>query len=201
MTFLFDTNSKDVKDDREYTPIKDGNHVCQIVRAHSTKSRSGKNMLAMEFKIVDPVDGDKNKRFQSWFVYNSDPKDFGTAKLIKLCRAAEIVGSAVDPNGLDPTDQKSVWDNMLGKSLVIRTYQEESDDGYTNIRTGGFYQLKPHHKKALSEAYGEQGPELSDFSYQTLKGDPIRVDGFGGASDDPFGSMGAQSADDLNIPF
>jgi hypothetical protein len=207
--FKFNTDTTEVQQDsdrdRTYTPIEEGNHICMIHKAVSGMSSAGNRMVALEWKVVGPEDKDKNKRFFDWFVFSENPKDAGTARLIKVCLSAGIKGCAVDPNGLDPTSQKSVWEHMLGKVIVVRTWQKEEEyQGKTRIkiRSGRFYPLNDTDKKAMDKAYGANGPELSSFSYEDLKGNPIHVEGMSPELDasDPFASS-ARSVNVADIPF
>ena len=173
----FDTTAQE--NDNDFDPVEDGLHICQIVKAVARVSGNGNPMIMIMYKVVGDEDSDFGKKFPTWITLATKdrgklkPNEWGMRDLRRICNSArpKIHGNKVDPgDGLDPTDQASLWDNLLGVVLKVKTEQEESGK-YTNIKTRGFSALSQDKIDDVKQ------PNPS-YCYGNLVGDVLDVEGY-----------------------
>lgn len=183
------------QEDYGYQPIPEGSHVCQITKCFVSKSRAGDDMLCLRHTIVGPNDPDKGATFRQWIVLV--PKPYGYGTLQEICTALSVLGSGEDPDGMDPHKQDSARKHLLGRCLVMHTYNEdrtyEDDFGNekkaTDTRPSGCESLPADVKRTFETTYSDTGvPPLPGDHREDFKGVPVvtRDDGDTGAMfDDP----------------
>jgi hypothetical protein len=166
----------------DYTPIADGRHTMQIVRAILGTSKAGSTMITLQWKVVGPDDDDKGKTCKEWIAFkDKDGKPTQAVKrLVRICRAADppIVGNAQDPEGLDPEDQASVITHFLGLCLELDTEQEAYEyngEERTQVRARNLYRLTEAQAEALFQEYGEAGPPLPRYALKGFDDSPLDV--------------------------
>lgn len=132
---LFDSRKDYSKD------IQDGPHICQITEAHTGFSKSGNPMLTLTYEVVDKDDPSKERDFQHWVVLTDSRYGFGV--LSAIVNAIGVVGIAVDPQGLDPFEQDSCDEHLVGKCLVIHVTNEEAEWNGQKVWNARYHSCEP----------------------------------------------------------
>jgi hypothetical protein len=96
----FDTDA-----DYSSNPVSEGPHACQITECSVGKSKKGKDMLTLNYRLVGPNDEYKGEEFKQWIVLVQAHYGFG--RLQEICKAIGVIGIFADPEGLDPFEQES----------------------------------------------------------------------------------------------
>lgn len=175
------------------TPIEDGDHLALITKVVLTESKKGTPMCAVRFHMISPKDESQGQSLRDYFLLIQKP--YGYGKLARLCRAVDVVGVAQDPAGLDPHDQDSLWEHLLGKPVTITTSHEVKP---RNDGSGDFYSYQVEGYKAVSDkakgALEKIGAlELPDDCRTDLDGNQI------GATQDGFATE--EGFDESDLPF
>jgi len=103
-------------------PLADGWHDCIITRAACLRSKAGNSMLGLRFTRF----GSPGQIERAYIVL----KGYGLDKLGDLCRAAGIPGSEDVKGGLDPENQESSHEWLLG--VVVGVDVRNETESYTN---------------------------------------------------------------------
>lgn len=147
--------------------IEDGRYDMMITRAACLRSKNGNSMLGLSFARLD----DASQGIDREYVVL---KGFGLDKLGDLCRAAGIPGSDDVDGGLDPENQDSTHEWLLGVCLSVEVEnQEEEYNGrkQTKARPVKYGPLS----EEGSERIGIQGkPELPSDCYEDFDGLDLR---------------------------
>ena len=102
-----------------------------VVKSELTQSKAGKDMIVIELVIADG--SQKGKTAKHYFVIASDN---GKSVLLRFLRAVQK-----DPAGSTPTEFDTAWlPKIDGKLLLIRTLNEKSSTGFSQVRIRDFYQ-------------------------------------------------------------
>jgi hypothetical protein len=162
--------------------IKPGRHLVQITRAVVAESKKGNDMISMRIHVITgPAAG---AWFREWI--SLTPGRNGYGKLQKVCLALGVVGTRNDEAGLEPHDQASVHQHLLGRVLVCNTSVEKGEwngKERTQIRADGYEALPVKAAEALLLKHESGQPALPGDAYEDWEGNDVRpVEGGGGFS-------------------
>lgn len=174
--------------------IEAGRHTWWITKAVLTESKKKEPMLALQFTCVD--DGMEHEEeaptCRDWVVLKATRYGFG--KLAAICEAIDVMGCEDDPvGGLDPFDQGSIHQCLLGKFFIAEVVLEEEEykgKKRTNIRIvdNGYYRISKSELARLDLAELELGSDAYlGFKGEFLKGgmNGPEKSKSGGAGDSP----------------
>ena len=170
------------KDYNGFTAIKEGTHIAYITKAVLGQSRKGDDMLTLRWHITEGQD--RKRQIRDWIVLVE--KGYGYGRLAELCTAIGVLGVGDDPSGLNPHDQESVHDNLLGKQCTITTSNEANGE-YTNTRIDAY---TPH-----PDGTGAPAPQLPEDALADFDGMPV------GKVSDSDAAEASSSFNNDDLPF
>jgi hypothetical protein len=178
MNFSVNNPTVDAYENRSFEPMANGPHVVQITRVQVGHSK-GRNCPMLIIRLTDVWPGsngkpnpDEAKSMIHYIVL--DDETWGIGRLIALCRALGVVGAADSPGGLDPADEQSAMDNLLGKVLIgTMSYKEtpkRKGNGVFKTNNCDAYNRPKPSTIATLEAHYNGMPPLPDDAHKSMDG-------------------------------